>query len=85
MHSWNSTGEIGRIGIGIGIEPRHIVTLTSGFSARCRPMRSILPVEFQLNDVQIGPEGSRRRWQIGAAHMGERGTYITELVARQSA
>ena len=31
-----------------GIGPRHIVTLTSGFSARCRPMRPILPVEFQL-------------------------------------
>ena len=31
-----------------GIGPKHIVTLTSGFSARCRPMRPIFPVEFQL-------------------------------------
>ena len=31
-----------------GIGPRHIVTSTSGFSARCRPMRPIFPVEFQL-------------------------------------
>ena len=30
------------------IGPKHIVTLTSGFSARCRPMRPIFPVEFQL-------------------------------------
>ena len=31
-----------------GIGPRHIVTSTSGFSARCRPMLPIFPVEFQL-------------------------------------
>ena len=31
-----------------GIGPRHIVTSTSGFSARCRPMRPISPMEFQL-------------------------------------
>ena len=31
-----------------GIGPKHIVTLTSGFSVRCRPMRPIFPVEFQL-------------------------------------
>ena len=34
-----------------GIGPKHIVTLTSGFSARCRPMRPIFPVEFQLKIV----------------------------------
>ena len=33
-----------------GIGPKHIVTLTSGFSARCRPMCPISPVEFQLKD-----------------------------------
>ena len=32
-----------------GIGPKHIVTSTSGFSARCRPMRPIFLVEFQLN------------------------------------
>ena len=31
-----------------GIGPKHIVTSTSGFSARFRPMRPIFPVEFQL-------------------------------------
>ena len=31
-----------------GIGPRHIVTSTSGFPARCGPMRPIFPVEFQL-------------------------------------
>ena len=31
-----------------GIGPKHIVTLTLGVSARCRPMRPISPVEFQL-------------------------------------
>ena len=40
--SWNSTGEIGRIG------PKYIVTSRSGFSVRCRPMSPIFPVEFQL-------------------------------------
>ena len=39
INSWNSTGEIGRIG------PKHIVTSTSGFSTRCRPMRPIFPVK----------------------------------------
>ena len=29
-----------------GIGPKHIVTSTSGFSARCRPMRPISLVEF---------------------------------------
>ena len=31
-----------------GIGPKHIVTSTSAFSARCRPTRPISPVEFQL-------------------------------------
>ena len=31
-----------------GIGPKHIVTLTSGGSARCHPMRPIFPVKFQL-------------------------------------
>ena len=31
-----------------GIGPKDIVTSTSGLSARCRPMRPIFPVEFQL-------------------------------------
>ena len=30
------------------IGPKYIVTLTSGFSARCRPMHPIFRVEFQL-------------------------------------
>ena len=34
-----------------GIGPKHIVTSTSGFSARCRPMRPIFPVEFQLQGI----------------------------------
>ena len=36
-----------------GIGPRHIVTSTSGFSSRCRLMRPIFPVEFQLKSVII--------------------------------
>ena len=32
-----------------GIGPRPTVTSTLGFSARCRPMRPIFLVEFQLN------------------------------------
>ena len=36
-----------------GIGPKHIVTSTSGFSVRCRPMRPIYPVEFQLMGCQI--------------------------------
>ena len=35
-----------------GIGPKHIITLTSGFSARCRPLRPIFPVEFQLKTVR---------------------------------
>ena len=33
--------------------PRHIVTSTSGFSVRCRPMRPIFPVEFHANWAYI--------------------------------
>ena len=31
-----------------GIGPRHTVTSTLGFSARCSRVRPIFPVEFQL-------------------------------------
>ena len=47
-----------------GIGPRHIVTSTSGFSARCRPMRPIFPVEFQL---MVESQGESRIWE-GVVH-----------------
>ena len=43
--SWNSTGEIGRIGWHRAETHRYF---NIRFSARCRPMRPIFPVEFQL-------------------------------------
>ena len=36
-----------------GIGPRPTVTSTSGFSARCRRMRPIFPVEFQLKTLHL--------------------------------
>ena len=44
-----------------GIGPKHIATSTSGFSARCRPMRPISPVEFQLK-VTSECDVTRREW-----------------------
>ena len=42
-----------------GIGPRPTITSTSGFSARCRPMRPISQVEFQL----IRSHNSRPRYK----------------------
>ena len=53
------TSDVAKAGIPPGksdasgdIGPKHIATLTSGFSARCRPMRPISLVEFQLMAIR---------------------------------
>ena len=48
IHSVKAGIPPGKSNASDGIGPKHIVTSTSGFSARCRPMRPIFLVEFQL-------------------------------------
>ena len=46
------------------IGPTHIVTSTSSFSGKCRPMRPIFPVEFQLKESHgfcpVNPSTNRK-------------------------
>ena len=67
-HASNAGIPPGRSDASGGIGPRPTGTSTLGFSARCRPMRPIFPVEFQLN-AGIPPGKSDASGGIGPKHI----------------
>ena len=78
-----------------GIGPRHIVTSTLGFSARCRPMRPIFPAEFHLMKQMVclgrvfiiwgpqTPENEKKCFFLEITHI-TKGRHMTYTLVRPS-